>query len=133
MSVFAKQADKDRSKVTIEETQVGAAMRTVINPLSLYSREYIQVHFDLYLPAQKRFQRTIQLFGPVEPERSSHTFFGTKVEVVLKKLDTRSWTVLEKTTRDLGNISLTFGVGGRTGTIGGKEIILDEQNRNRAL
>jgi len=84
VSVFAKQADKDKSKVTVEETQV---------------------HFDLYLPAQKRFKRTIQLFGPVEPERSSYKFFGTKVEVVLKKLDTRSWTVLEKTTRDLGNIS----------------------------
>lgn len=91
-----------------------------------------QVHFDLYLPAQKRFKRTIQLFGPVNPETSSYKFFGSKVEVVLKKLDTRSWTVLEKTTRDLGNINLTFGVGGRTGTIGGKEIILDEQNRNRA-
>jgi len=111
VSVFAKQADRDRSKVTVEETQV---------------------HFDLYLPSQKRFQRTIQLFGPVEPEGSSYRFFGTKVEVVLKKLDTRSWTVLEKTTRDLGTINLTFGVGGRTGTIGGKEIILDSQNRNRA-
>ncbi|KAG6379056.1 HSP20-like chaperone [Boletus reticuloceps] len=111
VSVFAKQADKERSKVTVEETQV---------------------HFDLYLPAQKRFKRTIQLFGPVEPTGSSYKFFGTKVEVILKKLDTRSWTVLEKTTRDLGNLSLTFGVGGRTGTIGGKEIILDEQNRNRA-
>ncbi|KAH0830452.1 HSP20-like chaperone [Lanmaoa asiatica] len=112
VSVFAKQADKERSEVTVEETQV---------------------HFDLYLPAQKRFKRTIQLFGPVEPEGSSYKFFGTKVEVVLKKLDTRSWTVLEKTTRDLGNINLTFGVGGRTGTIGGKEIILDEQSRNRAF
>lgn len=92
----------------------------------------MQVHFDLYLPSQKRFKRTIQLFGPVEPEGSSYRFFGTKVEVVLKKLDTRSWAILEKTTLDLGNINLTFGVGGRTGTIGGKEIILDEQNRNRA-
>ncbi|KAG9318329.1 HSP20-like chaperone [Chiua virens] len=102
VSVFAKQVDKDRSKVTIEETQ-------------------------------KRFKRTIQLFGPVEPEGCSYKFFGTKVEVVLKKSDTRSWTILEKTTRDLGNISLTFGVGGRTGTIGGREVLLDEQNKNRAL
>ncbi|KIJ69581.1 hypothetical protein HYDPIDRAFT_124193 [Hydnomerulius pinastri MD-312] len=109
VSVFAKQADKERSKVTVEETQV---------------------HFDLYLPAQKRFKRTIKLFGPVEPDGSSYKIYGTKVEVVLKKLDTRSWTVLEKTTHDLRNISLTFGVGGRTGTIGAKEIILDETNRN---
>ncbi|KAH7929796.1 chord-domain-containing protein [Leucogyrophana mollusca] len=110
VSVFAKQADKERSTVKIEEAQV---------------------HFDLYLPSSKRFQRTISLFGPVEPEASSYKFFGTKVEVVLKKSDTRSWTLLEKTTHDLGNISLTFGVGGRTGTIGGKEIVLDESNRGR--
>lgn len=35
---------------------------------------------------------------------------------------------MEKTNRDLGGISLTFGVGGRTGTVGGKEVILDETN-----
>ncbi|KAF9228583.1 chord-domain-containing protein [Gyrodon lividus] len=111
VSVFAKQADKERSKITIAETQV---------------------HLDLHLPAQKRFKRTIQLFGPVEPDGSTYKFYGSKVEIVLKKLDTRSWTLLEKTTHDLGNITLTFGVGGRTGTIGGKDTILDEQNRNRA-
>lgn len=55
----------------------------------------------------------------------------SQVELHLKKSDTRSWTVLEKTARDLGNISLTFGVGGRTGTIGGKELILDGSNKNR--
>ncbi|KAF9239585.1 chord-domain-containing protein [Melanogaster broomeanus] len=95
VSVFAKQADKERSKVTIEKTQV---------------------HLDLYLPAQKRFKKTIQLFGLI---------YGTKVEVVLKKLDIRSWTVLERTTHDLGNLKLA--------RIGGKDIILDEQNRSRAL
>ncbi len=42
------------------------------------------------------------------------------------------WTVLEKSDRNLGNISLTFGVGGRTGTVGGKEVILDEGNRSRS-
>ena len=67
----------------------------------------------------------------MEPDASSYKFYGTKVEVVLKKLDTRSWTLLEKTTRDLGNISLTFGVGGRTGTIGSKDLVLDEQNSAR--
>jgi len=51
--------------------------------------------------------------------------------VHLKKLDNRSWIVLEKTTQNLGNLSLTFGVGGRTGTIGGKELILDDANASR--
>ncbi|KAI6126199.1 chord-domain-containing protein [Pisolithus croceorrhizus] len=107
VSVFAKQADRDKSSVTVEE---------------------MQVHLDLFLPGQKRFKRTLNLFGPVLPQESSYQFYGTKVEVLLKKLDGRSWTLLEKTTRSIGNISLTFGVGGRTGTIGGKEVVLDEQN-----
>lgn len=88
----------------------------------------VQVHLDLYLPGQKRFKRTICLFGPVQPQESFHKFYGTKVEVQLKKSDTRSWTLLERTNHSVGNFNLTFGVGGRTGTIGGKEIILDEQN-----
>jgi hypothetical protein len=51
--------------------------------------------------------------------------FSVQVELNLKKSAGRSWTVLEKTSRDLGGFQLTFGVGGRTGTIGGKEIIID--------
>lgn len=58
--------------------------------------------------------------------------FSVQVELNLKKSDGRSWTVLEKTTRDLGGFQLTFGVGGRTGTIGGKEIIIDPSIQPRA-
>ncbi|EGN96054.1 hypothetical protein SERLA73DRAFT_58926 [Serpula lacrymans var. lacrymans S7.3] len=107
VSVFAKQVDKERSTVRIEENKV---------------------HFDLYLPASKRFQRTIDLFGQVDPEASLHKYYGTKVEVSLKKADNRSWTLLEKTDKNLGNISLTFGVSGRTGTVGGKTVHLDAAN-----
>jgi hypothetical protein len=111
-------------------------------------RVVYKVTFDLYLPAAKRFRRTLQLFGPIDPSASSFKYFGTKVrvllhvdprnlwvlqiEVHLKKLDTRSWTVLEKTAQDLGNISLTFGIGGRTGTVGAKDIILDGTNKAKA-
>lgn len=91
----------------------------------------MQIHLDLYLPAFKRFRRTIELFGPIDPAASSYKFYGTKVELILKKQDNRSWTLLEKTDRDLGPISLTFGVGGRTGTIGGKQLVLDESNANK--
>ena len=56
---------------------------------------------------------------------------GTQVELVLKKQDTRSWAVLEKSDRSIP-LNLTFGVGGRTGTIGAKELILDDQNASRA-
>ncbi|KAJ3526086.1 hypothetical protein NM688_g8303 [Phlebia brevispora] len=109
VSVFAKQTDKERSTVRIEAEQVS---------------------LDLYLPASKRFKRTIELFGPIDPGSSKYTFFGTKVELVLKKQDTRSWSVLEKTDRAVP-MNLTFGVGGRTGTIGAKELVLDEQNATR--
>jgi len=88
----------------------------------------VQIHLDFYLPGPKRFTRSVQLFGPVDPTASSYTVFGTKVEIRLKKRDGRSWTLLEKTDRALGPVSFTFGVTGRTGTIGAKELVLDEQN-----
>ncbi|KAJ7043183.1 hypothetical protein C8F04DRAFT_1073915 [Mycena alexandri] len=112
VSIFAKQADKERSQVNFEQTQIS---------------------FDLYLPGSKRFTKTVELFGPIDPGASSFTFFGTKVELNLKKQDNRSWTILERATQDLGNISLTFGVGGRTGTIGAKETVLDATNKAKAL
>ena len=52
-----------------------------------------------------------------------------QVELVLNKRDIRSWNLLEKSDADLGAFNLTFGVSGRTGTIGGKEPILDESNK----
>jgi len=107
VTVFAKQTDKERSVVRIGENEI---------------------FFDLHLPGPKRFTRSVQLFGPVDPSTSSFIVFGSKVEVKLKKLDGRSWTLLEKTDRDLGPVSFTFGVAGRTGTVGAKELVLDEQN-----
>lgn len=53
------------------------------------------------------------------------------MELKLRKKDNRSWTLLEKTDRNLGNINFTFGVGGRTGTIGAKDLVLDDANKAR--
>jgi len=111
VSVFAKKVDKEKSTIKFEEDKV---------------------LLDLYLPDRKRFNKVIPLFGPIIPEQSSFKVLGTKVELSLQKKDNRSWTVLEQTDRDLGGISLTFGVTGRTGTVGGKEVILDEGNRARS-
>ncbi|EPT06080.1 hypothetical protein FOMPIDRAFT_83840 [Fomitopsis schrenkii] len=111
VSVFAKQVDKERSTVKIEENAI---------------------YLDLYLPGSKRFKKYLELFGPVDSPASSFKYYGTKVELSLRKADARSWPVLEKPTRDIGNVNITFGVGGRTGTIGAKEIILDDQNRIKA-
>jgi len=57
-SVYAKKCDKDRSTVTFETEKV---------------------HLDLFLPDSKRFKRTLELYGPVNPERSSYKILGTKV------------------------------------------------------
>ncbi|TRM62714.1 HSP20-like chaperone [Schizophyllum amplum] len=102
VSVFAKKADKERSTVKFESDKA---------------------HVDLFLPDSKRFTRTLDLFGPISDDKSTFQFFGTKIELCLQKADGRSWTLLEKTDRDLGNIQYTFGVGGRTGTVGAKTIV----------
>ena len=90
----------------------------------------------------------LNLFGPIDPAKSTFLYFNTKVsafsdyrplakvyilqvELQLHKSDNRSWVLLEKTTRDLSGITYTFGVGGRTGTVGGKELQLDTANQTR--
>ncbi|KIL69623.1 hypothetical protein M378DRAFT_68757 [Amanita muscaria Koide BX008] len=108
VSIFAKQVDKERSTVKFEQD-------TVI--------------IDLFLPGTKRFHRALNLFGPVDPAGCSFQVLSSKVELNLQKQDTRSWIVLEKPTRDLGNINLIFGVGGRTGTVGAKQLVLDNGNK----
>ncbi|PFH50082.1 hypothetical protein AMATHDRAFT_146021 [Amanita thiersii Skay4041] len=111
VSVFGKQVDKERSTVKFDTHSV---------------------ILDLYLPGPKRFHRALDLFGPIDPDHSSFLILNTKVELNLKKQDSRSWPVLEKPTRELGSINLTFGVGGRTGTVGAKEVVLDDANKARA-
>ncbi|KAF8797898.1 chord-domain-containing protein [Phlegmacium glaucopus] len=110
VTVYAKQVDKNRSSVQVGEDKVT---------------------LDLFLPGMKRFSRSLELFGDIDASSSSFQILGTKVELRLQKSDARVWTVLEKTDRDLGNISLTFGVGGKTGTVGAKDVILDERNKAR--
>ncbi|KAG6886036.1 hypothetical protein C0993_005220 [Termitomyces sp. T159_Od127] len=110
VSIYAKKADKERSLVEFEETRV---------------------KFTIYLPGPKKYSRTLDLFGPIDPKVSTYEVLGNKVELHLRKRDGRSWTLLEKTAQSIGNISLTFGVGGRTGTIGAKELVLDDVNQAR--
>jgi hypothetical protein len=54
------------------------------------------------------------------------------VDLLLAKSDVRSWNMLEKPADESilpQGFNLTFGVGGRTGTVGAKEVILDESNK----
>jgi len=107
VSVFAKQADKQKTVVRIENEHVW---------------------LDVVLPASKRFTRTLDLYGPVDSDSSSYSILNTKVEIKLTKRDIRSWNALEKTSASQ-SLNLTFGVGGRTGTVGGKDLIVDPSSQ----
>lgn len=45
------------------------------------SASTMQVHLDLYLPARKRVVKTIELYGPIDPEKSTFKILGTKVHL----------------------------------------------------
>lgn len=87
------------------------------------------MHVDLYLPGPKRFTKSFALYGPVDIEKSSYRVLGTKVEINLQKADGRSWPTLEAPIGDTmpegkyGAPQITFGVQGRTGTVGAKQMI----------
>lgn len=99
-------ADKERSKVTFGE-----------QTLTL----------DLYLPGNKRVQKTLTLYGPVVPDKCRVRILGTKVDITLTKPVAASWPLLELPpagTELPPGYALTFGVSGRTGTVGGKDVVL---------
>lgn len=102
-SVFGKGADKERSKITFEEWELSV---------------------DLYLPGSKRFTKTFSLYGPIDPSASTYKVMGTKVELTLVKGDGRSWPSLEAP-KQPGKFTpqVTFGVTGRTGSVGAKEMV----------
>jgi hypothetical protein len=59
------------------------------------------------------------------------SYYFLQVDITLKKKDGRSWTLLEKPDHDLGGVALTFGVTGRTGTVGAREAVLDGENSRK--
>ncbi|KAJ2916850.1 hypothetical protein MD484_g3546, partial [Candolleomyces efflorescens] len=58
VSVFAKKVNKDNSSVQFTEDEI---------------------KLDFQLPENKRFIRSLKLFGPIDPAKSSHNVLGTKV------------------------------------------------------
>ncbi|KAK7203068.1 HSP20-like chaperone [Myxozyma melibiosi] len=105
VSIFAKQCEE--SKSTIE----------------FYEEKLV---LDLLHLGTKRFKTEFQLFGPIVPEKSKYKVMGTKVELTLAKGNGLSWGGLRAGESGAGMIR--FGVSGRTGTIGGKEIIYRNQS-----
>lgn len=82
---------------------------------------------SLFLPQNKRVERTITLYGPIDPEKSAYRILGTKIDITLVKPSPSSWSLLELPPPGSElppGYALTFGVSGRTGTVGGKEIVL---------
>lgn len=100
VNVFGKNSTKDTSFVNFE-TQA--------------------FEVDLKLPSNKRFSKKFTLFGTIDPQKSSYKILSTKCEIELFKSDGRSWSNLEKDDAFSGTV--TFGVGGRTGTVGAKHIV----------
>ncbi|EFP90130.1 hypothetical protein PGT21_032913 [Puccinia graminis f. sp. tritici] len=100
VSIFAKKVDQEKSLIKFNTSTVDV---------------------DLKLPSNKRFRRTFNLFGLIDPDQSTYKILSTKCEMVLIKSDGRSWSNLEKGDAFVGTV--TFGVGGRTGTVGAKQIV----------
>ncbi|KWU46497.1 chord-domain-containing protein [Rhodotorula sp. JG-1b] len=110
VSVFGKQANKETSAVKFEAEAM---------------------HVDLILPARKRFTKSFPLYGPIDPAASTYKILGTKCEISLAKADARSWpsiTTLDPELAKKFQIQLAFSAGGGRGTVGAKEMILDQTN-----
>jgi len=107
VSVFAKQVDQQRSTVQFDDDHV---------------------HLDLHLPAGKRCVQTLNLYGSINPSDSKYKVYGTKVEVTLVKSQARSWNLLEKSDSMAAEPNYIFTAGGRRGTSGAKEAMLDPNN-----
>lgn len=123
VSVFGRNASKEKSTVTFESQSVRKPP---------FFREYQpdddrQFTVDLVLPSNKRHVRTFSLFGPIDPSASSYRLIAPKCEITLVKADGRSWPALELGDTSGGNV--TFGVTGRTGTVGGKQAVFSEGNQ----
>ncbi|GAA5931286.1 cysteine and histidine-rich domain-containing protein [Sporobolomyces koalae] len=109
VSIFAKQCDASKSLISFESETMS---------------------IDLKLPNNKRFEKSIELFGPIVPSESTYKVLGTKCEVVLIKQDSTSWPSVAKPTSPSGFVpQLAFSAGGGRGTCGAKEAVLDETNR----
>lgn len=158
VSVYAKRTDKEKSTVTFEEDKV--CHLPIPIPLQVQfqkcelmvsagaSRPILSRHKALHAHAAAlRTCRPRRVHLCRDGHKSAFSLSllckdtllllipllttSSQVDLNLKKKDNRSWAVLEsKDAKAVGGFSLTFGVTGRTGTVGGKEkdLVLDAQN-----
>ncbi|KAE8210608.1 hypothetical protein CF327_g5539 [Tilletia walkeri] len=95
LTVYAKGADMEKSKITMEADKVDFSVW--LPPASASSTQ------------ARRFQRTLSLFSDIDPEASSFSATKFKIDLILvKKVQGVSWPSLERSDRVYG-YGLTFG------------------------
>lgn len=52
------------------------------------------ISLDLPTADQKRYEKEMPLFGPIDQAKSTYKVMGTKLELTLEKADGRSWPTL---------------------------------------
>eukprot|EP00158_Paraphelidium_tribonemae_P003390 Partr_v1_DN26091_c1_g1_i1_m390 putative CHORD len=85
-----------------------------------------QLLVDIILPSKQKSRLHTDLFQPIDTSSSSYKVMGTKIEVVLKKSNGISWPSIEPN-ENLKSWT-TFGITGKTGTVGGKEMHLSNDS-----
>ncbi|KAI3656749.1 hypothetical protein MP638_001269 [Amoeboaphelidium occidentale] len=110
ISFYSKKVDRNACDITFEEQKLTVKFTTADG-----------------LP----FVFESDLFQPIVPNECSYMVLGTKVEVSLKKANGISWPSIEPT----NNVTswTTFGISGRTGTVGAKEMFISEDSPLYAL
>lgn len=74
-SLYLKKIENDRSKVE-------------------FADDGKTVELDLHTADKKRYQKAMELFGPIKPDESKFKIMGTKLELTLVKADGLGWPVL---------------------------------------
>jgi hypothetical protein len=100
LSIFAKSVNKEASKITFEPFKLNVSV--------------VFANGDI-------FEKQFYLFEEINPEECKISFMSVKIEVTLAKANGLSWAALEATEKIVQ--WTTFGVQGRVGTIGSKEVI----------
>lgn len=86
-----------------------------------------QLLVEFPLPGSDRVYRMKkELFQPIIPESSTFNVYRTKIELKISKANGISWAALEATDRVTS--WTTFGIDGKTGTVGGKEMFLSNDS-----
>jgi len=100
VTFYAKKVDKTKSKVEFTDDSMSVWI------------EYLDGSV---------FEWSKPLFQPIIAQECTVEFLSTKIEVVLKKANGLSWLALTSEEKPQGFV--TFGVGGKTGSVGGKEAV----------